>query len=433
MNISEILYQVVLFLTCVFEIYILYDLLVGKFEIYEKQKNILFVEMVISGLIIYLINRLNNPTLNLLSVPVVMFLFICLAFRIDVKQNFLYLGFYSALLAISEFAFYHIYILAENSSGSVDLSKVFYTIIKAVFMFAVVKIINKKNQDISNKCICGYPKSLFVLPLASLVLLNGFVLSKEHPVGYFFACIGGILLVVSNVVGFSTVEKMLEAEHTAKNAELLALKSKLEQSHYQRMEEINQSYAEYLHEMGRVIRTINYLANKEENNAIKVLVDEVVGLGEPTAGSYYIEDQITNAIFIEREKQTFEKSISYQVDIQPGVDLTFVDNIDKISMFGNLLDNAIEAAEGCDNGYVCASLYKGNDTFTIFRVENSFNCLPKKVAGRYLSIKQDKNKHGFGLKKVEELVGNYGGILNYYEEDHVFVAVLMLSNLPKSV
>lgn len=264
-------------------------------------------------------------------------------------------------------------------------------------------------------------------------MLNGFVLSKEHPVGYLFACIGGILLVISNVVGFSTVEKMLTVERAAKGVELIALKAKLEQVHYQRMDEINQSYAEYLHEMHRVLRTINQLMNMEENEMIKGLLDEVVGLGEPSASNYYSEDQITNAIFVEREKQALEKDIRYKVDIQPGVDLNFINDIDKISMFGNLLDNALEAAEVCENGYVCVNLYKGNDAFTIFRVENNFKRLPQKVKGRYLSIKQDKNKHGFGLKKVEELAENYGGILNYSEEDYIFVAVLMLSNLPNSV
>lgn len=158
MNIFEIIYRVVMYLTCVFEIYILYDLLVGRFEIYDNRKAVLFIEMVATGIVISLINKLNQPTLNLIFVPIIMFLFIWLVFRIDMKQNLLFLIFYSVLLAISEFAFYHIYILTGNNGNSVDVGKALFTMIKVVFMFAVVKVIKKKIKILMKNVFMATPK-----------------------------------------------------------------------------------------------------------------------------------------------------------------------------------------------------------------------------------------------------------------------------------
>lgn len=100
-------------------------------------------------------------------------------------------------------------------------------------------------------------------------------------------------------------------------------------------------------------------------------------------------------------------------------------------MFGNLLDNALEAATGSECGYVYVSLFMGNDAFLIFKVVNNFRVKPKKRGKVYLTIKQDKGRHGFGIKKVEELAQKYGGMLNISEDQNVFNAVLLLSNIPK--
>lgn len=430
MNIAQIIYGPVMYLNCVFEIFLLYNLLEGVFQPYEDRKNIRLLEIAVCSTVIFLINSLNLPTVNLFCVPLMYIFFVWLMFRIELKYNFLYVLFYYVILAVTEFTFHHIYTLLEIDVSKAYFSMVLFLIIQKIFEFAVVQMIKKRHKGPYESGSFQYLKYLFILPIASLVLLNGFLLPKQYSGSYLLICFGGVLLILSNVVGFSTVEKLLNAERVAKDAELLALKTKLERSHYQRMEEMNQDYAENIHEMSRVIRIMEQLACTEDHGAVKGAMEKVSQMGKTSVKQCYISDQITNAIFIEREKNAMDKGVDYQVDIQSGIDVSFIDDLDKISMFGNLLDNALEAAEECKEGYVFVSLYKGNEALVILRIENNFKIRPHKIGEKYFTTKIEKKKHGFGLKKVEELSEKYGGILNCYEEGDTFVAVLMLSSLP---
>ncbi len=432
MSIAQMMYGPVMYLNCVFEIFLLYNLLEGVYRAYDDRKSIRLLEVIGCSMVIFLINSLNLPTINLFCVPLMYLFFVWLMFRIQLKYNFLYVLFYYVILAVTEFIFHYIYTLLKIDVSKADFSMVLFLVIQKIFEFAVVQMIKKRHQSPYKSGSFQYLKYLFMLPIASLVLLNGFLLSKEGSAGYLLICAGGVLLIISNVVGFSTVEKLLKAERVARDAELLALKTRLERSHYQRMEEINQDYAEYLHEMSRIVRIMEQLACTEEEGAIKGAVEKVSQMGRATVKQCYINDQITNAIFIERERNALDKGVDYQVDIQTGIDVGFIDDLDKISMFGNLLDNALEAAEGCNEGYVFVSLYKGNEALIILRIENNFKIKPHKIGEKYFTTKSEKKRHGFGIKKVEELSERYGGILNCYEEDDAFVAVLMLSNIPNS-
>ena len=171
-------------------------------------------------------------------------------------------------------------------------------------------------------------------------------MAEEHSAGYILTCIGGILLVISNVNSFSTMERFLKAESLAKDTELLSLKAKLELSHFKRMEEMNQSYAEYLHEMKRIDRMVEHLIHIKPEIIMDGLLEKISQVERPSGDQYLNTNPIAKAIFVEYEKQSFDKGINYCVDIQPGLDIGFIDDLDIVSIFGNLLDNALEAAEG---------------------------------------------------------------------------------------
>ena len=431
MNVVQILYYIMMYLSCIFEVYLLYDLMIGGFEIYEERRFVQFLYLIVSSIVIFAINNLNLPTANLLCVPIVFFLFTWLVFRIDLKYNLVYVLFYTVILDVSEFAFYYIILLSNDNEKAV-LNEIFFTIVKLIVMFAIVQVVKRQHQKIHEKDNYKYSKSLFILPAASLVLLNGFVMAEEQPTGYFLTCIGGILLVISNVVEFYTMEKLLKAEGMAKDTELLAMKAKLELSHYQRVEEINRNYAEYLHEMRRIVRTVDQLTHIEAGSIAEGLVEKILHIEKPSGDQYIFNNPIVNAIFLEREKQALEKDMIYHVDIQPGIDLSFIDDLDIISILGNLLDNALEAAEGCLGAYVTVRLYKGNNELVIIRVENNFKASLKKNGKNYLTIKPEKEKHGFGIKKIEEISQTYGGILSCSVEKNIFTAVLILSEQPNS-
>lgn len=431
MTLADALYILIMYLNCVFEIFLLYIFLEASFLVFEKRKSIILIESIVCATAIYGVNSLKSPTVNLVSVPLIFLFFVWLVFRMKLKFNLLFVTCFYVIVAVSEFIFFYVYKLLNVDTGTADFNRIFFLIIQNLFRFVVIQLIKKQNRGFYNQSNDNfqYLKSLYLLPIATIILLNGILAPLKNPLGYILICLGGILIIVSNVSDFFIVEKLLKAINTAKDAEMLLLKSQLEQKHFQRMEEVNQEYANYMHEMNHMLRIMEQVAYTENNSEIKKLAKNISSKGYPAVKKNYINNNIMNAIFIEREKMALDKGIEYSVVIQAGLDFDFIDDMDKISMFGNLLDNALEAASVSSKGFVSVSLNRGNDNFIVFVVENNFKYKPQKKGMEYLTIKQEKEKHGFGLKTVEKISLKYGGMLNITETENTFMVTLLFSNL----
>lgn len=429
---TQVSYQLIMYFGCIFESYLLYYFLKNKFLLYESERIwIKYLAIMGCATLIFAINSLRVPSANLICVPLVLMLFAWLLFRMEFKYNILYVCLFYLTLAVVEFVFYHAYNVFNINPTIVDAKRILILILQNVFRMIVVLMFNKKNDTelMRKKDSYRYLRFLFILPVATIILLNGFIVPEDSPLYFFLVSLGGILIVIANIVEFAIVEKLLKAEQDAKDREMLKQKTELEQTYYLRLKQINRRNAEYIHEINHIIRTIQHLAHVENDDTIQSLVTAVSEKTSSLKNKYYIDDIIAESIFLEREMRAETLGIRYSVNIQPGIDLSFVEDVDKISMFGNLIDNALEAATGMRDGYVLVSLFMKNETFVVFRVENNYKIKPQKQGTKYLTRKQNKEQHGFGLKRVEELKEKYKGAFSMTECENSFTVILMLSNL----
>lgn len=435
MDISRIMYEPIMFLNCIFEVFLLYNFLAGMFPLYEERKWGIRLKALGFILTIFIINNLEIPLLNLFCIPILYMLFVWVIFRIEFKLNVVFVIFYYVILAVTEFVFQHIYRALGIDLTEVGFSRIFVMTIEKIFEFVVIQAVRKRNMVSSEGRNYNHLKSLFVLPISTLVLLNGFLSMHKQPYGYFLICLGGVLIIVSNILNFSIVERLLESENAIRVNEMLQLKTTMEQNHYRRMEEINAAHAEYIHEIRHLVKTMKRLAETEEGSTLKALSSEAAELMNKNNllnRINYMEDPIMNAIFMEREQSAKDRNLSYQIQIQPDLDISFISDLDKIRIFGNLLDNALEAAAVCKDGYVSARLYKSNEFIVVFLVENNFCPNTNKKGVSYLTTKSDQMKHGFGIRNVEELAEKYNGMLKISEEADTFLVTLVLSSVQKT-
>lgn len=429
------IYQSVKLVNCGFEIFFLYSFFEIVFPVYEERKSIRILEWGICVGSAFFINSAGIPTLNLFSMPLICMLFVWLVFRIDLKLNVVYVLLCYMIFAVTEFISHMVYQTLNLDVSVLDARWIFRTTVEKIFEFTVIQVIRKRQWYSPNKE--NYPtlKRLFILPISSMILLNGFLVMDQYTSGYYLICLGGMLLVASNIVNFSMVDQLLTAEKAAKDNEMLALKTKMEHSHYQRMDEMNQEYALYVHEMHHIVQTIKQFAEQENTGKLKELSAEASTLlmkKKPFSQRLYLNDPIINTIFCERENGAKKAGVKFKIEVSPGVSLDFVSETDKIRIFGNLLDNALEAAKQCADGYVEANLYAGNESIVVFRIENNYVHQNKKKGGQFLSTKTDQKRHGFGLKQVEKLAYQYQGVLNIQEEDGRFTVTLILSSVQKT-
>lgn len=105
-----------------------------------------------------------------------------------------------------------------------------------------------------------------------------------------------------------------------------------------------------------------------------------------------------------------------------GKRLDFMSPGDVYSLFGNLLDNAIEYLEtvdGTENRLISVNVQARNKFVTI-RVENYCPNEIEMVDGLPVTIKQDKENHGYGALSVKHVVEKYGGTAVFTREGETF-------------
>lgn len=97
-----------------------------------------------------------------------------------------------------------------------------------------------------------------------------------------------------------------------------------------------------------------------------------------------------------------------------------IDEYDLCNLIGNMLDNAIDAAEKADNAVVETSIVSDKYKL-IIRVSNS---IAESVLNDNPTLKTSKSQrdvHGFGTKSIKSIAEKYSGNVDFYEEGLTFV------------
>ena len=96
-----------------------------------------------------------------------------------------------------------------------------------------------------------------------------------------------------------------------------------------------------------------------------------------------------------------------------------------VSLFANLLDNAIEAARETEDKSVKLSVEK-QQGFLKITVSNSKLAKHKPIENDFKTTKKDKKNHGLGSRIVRDIAEVHGGRVSYHDEgEQMRVVVLM--------
>lgn len=105
-----------------------------------------------------------------------------------------------------------------------------------------------------------------------------------------------------------------------------------------------------------------------------------------------------------------------------GAKLDFMEMGDLYCLFGNVIDNALDAVKQIDDSErrVINLTVKTKDNLLLIQEENYFVGQLDFVDGLPVTTKQDSSYHGFGMKSIKMIVNKYGGELTAYVTDDVF-------------
>lgn len=142
--------------------------------------------------------------------------------------------------------------------------------------------------------------------------------------------------------------------------------------------------------------------------------------------SYQTDNEALNIVLMEKQNICNKYDIKLSV-IADGNCLSFIKESDIYSLFGNALDNAIEASIPLpkEKRYVSLVISSKN-SFVHISVQNFYEGELTLKDGLPMTKKEDKNNHGFGVKSMEILVSKYHGDLSIQGKNGIFLLNIII-------
>ncbi|MCH5351143.1 MAG: sensor histidine kinase [Clostridiales bacterium] len=132
-------------------------------------------------------------------------------------------------------------------------------------------------------------------------------------------------------------------------------------------------------------------------------------------------NQLLNVLLTEKSLYCEQNGITLTCLID-GEKLDFLEVGDLYCLFGNLIDNALEAVRGIedkDRRIINISVKKKGDLI-ILQEENYYDGEITFEDGLPVTTKKDKDYHGFGMRSIKMIVNKVGGELTSFAADGVF-------------
>lgn len=139
-------------------------------------------------------------------------------------------------------------------------------------------------------------------------------------------------------------------------------------------------------------------------------------------------NQLLDVLLTEKSLYCEQNGITFSC-MADGAKLTFMDDGDLYCLFGNVIDNALEAVKaiGEHQRRVINLVVKARGDMLIIQSDNYFDGERTFQDGLPVTTKADKNYHGFGMRSIRMIVHKYDGELTAYAADGIFHLNILFS------
>ena len=115
--------------------------------------------------------------------------------------------------------------------------------------------------------------------------------------------------------------------------------------------------------------------------------------------------------------------VEYEVEIPEKL---LMEDFDLTCILGNLLDNAVEAAEKTEEKFIGLKLKYREKGVLFFKIQNTFSGDLIVADDTLMTTKEDRAGHGFGLISVRKSIQKYDGIMRIRREGNIFGITVLL-------
>ncbi|CVI64985.1 sensory histidine kinase DcuS [Clostridiales bacterium CHKCI001] len=273
---------------------------------------------------------------------------------------------------------------------------------KKALNLAAVIMSKKLDEYIYEKDTQTYIFFFLLFPISGF-LMSGMITSLKSK--FRIILIGSIFLV--DIIFLPFILKLIRDAHLESTLDTLQKEVKKELDYYNTLENQLAQMRKIRHDFNNQLQTA-YMLLENPNLEISSIPDYSKLLSTPQ----FCENKILDFILQSSYSHAKELGISLDFDVVLP-DSIGVENIDLCSIFSNLLNNAIHAAQKTENPFISLKISYSNNKLI---VELSNTTLEKELEYR------DPKFHGYRLLILNDLAKKYNGNFSTQKKEGIFYA-----------
>lgn len=390
---------------------------------YKGWINIIQFVLLLGSMCLIAFGFSSHFTIRQIAIVLMFSVFMLWHVKISLKKSFVLAILFDALLLAMDYLIYLInrwFSLGSELLGwQYQVGRILQSLLAKIVLFLLVLIIRKWFGKKSMEMLSDTEWLRFLFfPLFTIVAISamlsvfGYVQTVEQ---------ANLLLVIAfgmigmNIVVFYLINDVVRRELQMHENKVLQIQAKNQLEMYKSISENFDNLKRKTYEFKNQILCIESLLDKKQYSKLVEYAKTIYGSLNNEPDAINTNNVIVNAILNTKYQEANAKGIVFVFRVNDLSELRLNDE-DVVTILANLLNNAIEACETCEDQKVIKFKFVKEDDKIIIAVKNTFNYDVIYENGEIKSTKTSSvNEHGVGIKNVLRIIEKYGG--SYVIED----------------
>lgn len=296
-----------------------------------------------------------------------------------------------------------------------------------LILLILVYILNKKfnynnkiNKNLLNTILVILWTNFILIFTAYILYSNITYLTKEMSIFFIISSIF-LMTVLSIFVSYKLFQSVQKNLDTQLQLQYMQMQLK----HNDNMDIIVKNLRQLRHDMNNHIGVLYGLCDTGQYENLHQYLEQIRMDIKPANDIIVVENKVLSIILNNKKALAIENGINFENNIS--VEKIELSDIELSSLFGNILDNAIEACLMVKEKerWIELTVQERADGWNI-SCKNPYTAAPVIQNNEFVSIKKNKEVHSIGTKALKKIIKRQKGFLEYHVEEGIFTVYIYL-------